>query len=290
MTRWVRYFPVILIVLLMASCQKDQSGSNNPAAVSTMLNIAYGSDPKQVMDAYLPANRTVAATKIIVIIHGGSWVSNDKNDLQPYIDSLKKRLAGYAIFNLNYRLSAAPVNIFPTQENDIKAALTFIYNNAANYLISDKYVLLGTSAGGHLAMLQGFKYSSPVIPKVIVSFSGPADLIQMYNHPVGGNALISAGLASAIGATPAQDSLLYASSSPVNFISSASPPTILFQGGVDPLVSSVQAQEVHALLTEAGVVNQYVFYPNAAHIGSWDNASMFDAFNKMQAFIEANVL
>jgi acetyl esterase/lipase len=288
--RWKIFYPVILSLLLLASCQKDPTGNKNTTDASTRLNLAYGPDVKQVMDAYLPANRTVAATKIIVLIHGGSWISGDKTDLQPYIDSLKKRLPGYAIFNLNYRLSAMPLNIFPTQENDIKAALGFIYNNAANYLISDKYVLLGTSAGGHLALLQGYKYTLPFIPKVIVSFSGPTDLIQMYNSPVGGNLIITAGLTAAIGTTPSKDSLLYARSSPINFISAVSPPTIFFQGGVDPLVSPIQAQEAHALLNEAGVANQYVFYPTAAHIGSWNNATMFDAFNKMQAFIEANVL
>ena len=199
-------------------------------------------------------------------------------------------MPAYAIFNINYRLSAFPNNVFPTQENDVKAALTFITGNAASYLISGKYALVGVSAGAHLAMLQGFKYTNPITPKVIASFSGPSDLIEMYNNPAGGITLISDAVAAAVGATPAQDSLLYATSSPVNYITSTSPATIVFQGGVDPLVSVTQAVEVQSKLTSSNVTNQYVFYPTAAHIGTWDNATMFDAFNKLQAFLAANVL
>jgi acetyl esterase/lipase len=284
-----KYGPVILFFLALASCKKDTSTTDTVAVVN-QTNIAYGTDPLQKIDIFLPADRTASTTKVIVTIHGGSWTSGDKKDLTGYIDSLKRRLPAYAIFNINYRLSAYPNNVFPVQENDVKAALDFIYSKSAEYLISDKYALVGVSAGAHLAMLQGFKRTSLVKPKVVASFSGPADLIEMYNHPAGGNSIISLALAQAVGNTPTQDSLLYATSSPVNFITSSSPPTILFQGGIDPLVSTTQATEVQTKLVSAGVTNQYVFYPGAAHIGFWDNATMFDAFNKLQAFIEANVL
>jgi dipeptidyl aminopeptidase/acylaminoacyl peptidase len=139
-------------------------------------------------------------------------------------------------------------------------------------------------------MLQGFKYTAPVKPKVIASFSGPSDLIEMYNHPTFGNPLVSLGLANAVGTTPAQDSLLYATSSPVNYITAASPSTIIFQGGNDSLVSVTQALEVQKKLGDAGVKNQYVFYPEAGHTGSWDRETSLDAFAKLLAFIKDNVL
>lgn len=287
--KFFRYSAVILFFIVQASCKKEVFTGNTVAAVN-QTNIAYGTDPQQKMDLYLPPDRTMSTTKVMVMIHGGSWTGGDKNDLAAYMDSLKKRLPSYAIFNINYRLSASPYNVFPTQENDVKAALDFIHSKSAEYLISDKYALIGVSAGAHLAMLQGFKYSSPIKAKAVASFSGPADLIEMYNHPVGGNIIISLALAQAVGTTPMQNSLLYTTSSPVNFITDTSPPTILFQGGTDPLVSATQAMEVQTKLTNAGVINQYVFYPDAAHIGFWDNATMYDAFNKLQTFIEKNVL
>jgi len=287
----IAFLSAVLIILASVSCTKEKSFERPVTRDTAILNIAYGKDTAQTFDAYLPANRSSGTTKVIILIHGGSWVGGDKSDLILFVDTIKARFPRYAIFNLNYRLAASPNNLFPTQENDVNAAITFIYNNAnTKYIISNKYVLIGVSAGAHLAMLQGFKYTSPVVPKVIADFSGPSDLTDMYNNPQGGNALISRGLAYVTGATPTSNPTIYSSSSPVNYITNTSPATIIFQGGMDPLVSVSQATAVQSKLTSAGVVNQYVFYQNQGHIGSWDVPTMLDAFNQLQAFLQTNVL
>ena len=273
-----------LLVLSINSCKKNDS---NIAVFIT--NASYGSDSMQTMDGYLPADRNTVDTKVIILIHGGGWTSGDKNDFNSFIDTLKRRLPGYAIFNLNYRLSANPNNLFPAQELDVKAAVEYIHNKATDYQISDKYVLMGASAGAHLAMLQAYKYNTPVKVKAVVSFFGPSDLTDMYNNPVGGNPLLSLLVAGAVGVTPAQDPDLYFNSSPVNFISSSTAmPTILLHGGIDPLVSPSQSVAVQTKLNNAGITNQYVFYPNGGH-GDWDAATYADAFNKIQLFLEVNV-
>ncbi len=272
------------------SCSKniDQAPAPPPPDKinpETIMNVSYGSNSLQDMDVYLPADRSTSATRVIVMIHGGSWESGDKTELTEFVDTLKRRLPDYAIVNINYRLSVNGSNVFPTQENDTKAALQFIVDNAAKYLISKKVVLLGVSAGGQLALLQGYKYNSPVVPKAIVSFYGPTDLTAMYNDP--GDALIPPALAEIVGKTPLQDPSIYSNSSPVNFVSSSSPPTIFFQGGMDLLVKTSQAVSLQSKLQSAGVVNQYVFYPNEGH--GWIGPDLFDSFNKIQAFLSANV-
>ena len=279
--------PLTCILLFTTSCSKEDETS--PDGSTTMLNVSYGSDAAQKMDVYLPSGRTTTATKLIVLIHGGGWTSGDKADFSSFVDTLKRRLPAYAIFNINYRLSANPNNLFPTQELDVKAAVEYIYNKAAEYKVSNKYVLMGASAGAHLAMLQAYKYNSPIKAKAVVSFFGPSDLSAMYNNPVGGNPLFSLALAGAIGATPAQDPLIYTNSSPVTFISSASAmPTILLHGGTDPLVDASQSAAVQVKLNSAGIINQYVFYPSGGH-GDWDAATYTDAFNKIESFLQANV-
>ena len=286
----ISFFSATLIVLTLVSCSKEQVVVKQ-ATASIMLNVSYGADSTQTFDAYLPANRSIDSTKVIILIHGGSWVSGDKTELTPFINTLKIGLPTYAIFNINYRLSKYPANIFPTQENDINAAITSIFTNAkTKYLISSKYAFVGVSAGAHLAMLQGFKNNSLVKPKAIASFSGPSDLTDMYNNPVGGNQFISQALASAVGATPSSNAVIYTTSSPINYVTKTSPPTILFQGGKDPYVSVTQATAVQSKLVNAGVVNQYVYYPTQAHIGTWDDITMYDAINKLQVFIQKNVL
>ncbi len=111
----------LLLVCFLISCSKDDPGTGGggtpSVAAKTMLNESYGTDPLQKMDIYLPANRSVTATKVIIMIHGGGWVGGDKADFSNMIDSLKKRLPDYAIFNINYRLAAWPANIFPPRNS-----------------------------------------------------------------------------------------------------------------------------------------------------------------------------
>jgi acetyl esterase/lipase len=289
---------ILLIVLVITSFFSCKEKNTTPIAstiqAETFLNISYGADAFQKMDVYLPANRSVATTKVMILLHGGGWREGDKVDLQNFvginfIDTVKKRLPEYAIFNINYRLSNGIINLFPTQETDVKSALQFIYNKSAEYLIGDKYVLMGASAGAHLAMLQAYKYNVPVKPKAVISFFGPSDLIDMYNVPAGGNAGISTILALTIGKTPKQDSLLYANSSPVNFITNTACPTLLLHGTFDPLVRPLQSIFVKDKLTALGVVNQYIPYAGKGHGDDWGNIGYSDAFTNIESFLKTNI-
>ena len=273
---------LLFAVLVISSCQKEDS--NNDDKPVTMLNVSYGSNAQQKMDVYLPVGRSTTSTKVIIMIHGGAWNSGDKSDFNEYVDSLKKREPTYAIFNLNYRL-ANPPDLFPAQEQDIKAAVEFIYNKRSEYLISDKFVLIGASAGAHLALLQGYKYSTPIKPKVIIDFFGPTDLVDMYNNPP--NPYVPPLLIAVTGSTPTMNNAVYTQSSPVNFISAQSPPTMILHGGVDIVVSPTQSALLNTKLAAAGVIHQYIFYPTEGH--SWVGANLVDSFNKIQAFLAAYV-
>ena len=250
----------------------------------TMLNVSYGNSTQQKMDVYLPAGRSSTATKVIIMIHGGGWNTGDKSDFNEYVDSLKKREPAYAIFNLNYRL-AKPPDLFPAQEQDIKAAVEFIYNKRSEFLISDKFALIGASAGAHLALLQGYKYSTPVKPRAIVDFFGPTDLIELYNNP--SNSLVQPLLVSVTGATPTSNNPLYSQSSPINFITSQSPPTMILHGGTDIIVPSAQSDLLNARLISAGVTRQYISYPAEGH--GWVGATLTDSFDKILSFLAANI-
>jgi acetyl esterase/lipase len=288
--RSIKSFMALLLITVVAACSKSNPTEEAPLPV-TKLNVAYGTDALQKMDVYLPAVRSTATTKVVVMIHGGAWISGDKTDADfaRFIDTIKRRLPDYAIFNINYRLSAAPSNIFPTQENDVKSALEFIFSKSTEYGISNKYVLIGASAGAHLAMLQAYKYSTPLKPKVVVSFFGPSDLTDMYNNPVGGSPLLAAGVAQAVGKTPTQDPAIYTNSSPVTYINVANAvPTILLHGGADPLVKPSQSTNVRDKLMIAGSPTQYVFYPTGGH-GDWNNATYSDAFINIENFIKTHV-
>jgi acetyl esterase/lipase len=278
----------IAVVIFLYSCKKETTPSPVPVplAEKTELNVSYGTNASQKMDVYLPANRTTTATKVIILIHGGAWSSGDKADFSPYVDTMKRRMPGYAVININYRLATGTVNLFPTQENDVKAAIDFIYNKRAEYAISDKFVLLGASAGGHLSLLQAYKYTTPVAIKAVVDFYGPTDMVDMYNNPASIFAP-PAALAAVIGATPLTNPTLYQQSSPINFVSNQSPPTIILQGGIDILVSPSQSSTLSDKLQTFGRIRQYVFYPTENH--GWTGANLTDSFDKITAFLNANV-
>ena len=110
----------LVLLVILFSCKKDDASGQDMSV--TMLNVSYGTNTQQKMDVYLPATRSTAATKVIIMIHGGGWNTGDKADFNEYVDSLKKREPSYAIFNINYRLANTP-DLFPAQEQDVKAAL-----------------------------------------------------------------------------------------------------------------------------------------------------------------------
>ncbi|MBC7829302.1 MAG: alpha/beta hydrolase [Chitinophagaceae bacterium] len=263
------------------SCTKPIPINNTP--VETLTNVSYGTDPRQKMDIYLPPDRGVDSTRLLIVIHGGGWNGGDKSDFGPYITELQKRLPGYAFANINYRLCNLNngTNRFPAQENDVKAAIEFLTNKSAEYKISQAIALLGASAGGHLALLEGYKNAKPDKIKAIVSFFGPSDLTELYEHP--GNPSIPLLLNAVTGTTPAQNKILYQQSSPVHFVSAQSPPTLLLQGGRDVLVPENQSVLLKNKLQSLGVPHQYVYYPTEGH--GWGGNNLFDSLDKIAAFL-----
>ena len=250
----------------------------------TLLNVAYGNYAAQQMDIYLPANRSSSLTGSLVLLHGGGWTNGSRHSLSNYIDSFKTRLPGYAIFNVDYRLISSNIN-FNTQESDIKAAVDFITAYSDTYNISkQKLALVGVSAGAHLALLQAYKNASPQVAAVI-DFFGPADLSAMYYNPW--NAMIPDLMKSFLGGTP-ETNTAYKDLSPVNFVTRTTPPTLIFHGRQDYLVSISQSEALQQKLQQAGVVNKLVIYPNAGH--GWIGNTLSDSFDKIEDFLKGSGL
>jgi len=271
----------ILVVVFSISCEKSKTIVDFDA--ETKINVAYGDDPKQTLDLYLPDNRNQLSTKLIVLIHGGGWSDGDKYDLNGLIPSLQNRLPEYAIANINYRLARNGQNLFPTQENDVKKAVDYLLNHANDLGYSKKLVLIGLNAGAHLALLEAYKYPGNI--EAVVSFFGPTDLIALYNNPPG--PYIPQMLQAVTGATPTSNASLYMQSSPTTFVNSRSVATLILQGGKDPLVPVSQAELLKSKLDANHVAAAYVFYPNEAH--GWTGTSLEDSFNQIKIFLNANV-
>lgn len=276
---------LVCLFLMITSCQKDLKNNNDESiAAETLNNISYGSNALQKMDIYLPESRSTDSTKLIILVHGGAWLEGDKSDFNSYVAILKQRLPGYAIANINYRLATIAENHFPTQENDMKAAVDFLIQKSNGYRISQKIVLLGASSGAHMALLQAYKYPSPKI-KAVIDFFGPTDLVSLYNSS---SANTQVAMQVLLKGTPVTNPSLYQQSGPVNFIDAQDPPTIIFHGDSDEVIGVSQSTSLKNKLQAAGVINQLIVYPALGH-DVWPTATMNDSFDKIEAFIKANV-
>lgn len=277
---------LLISMTIFTSCQRNEHAiaeeKNLPA--KEIRDVFYGQDTAQRMDIYLPANRSIDSTKSIILIHGGGWNSGSKNDFATYIDSFKKRMPGYAIFNLNYRLVDGR-NLFPAQEEDVKAAVDFIVSNSKEYHISkNKLVLLGASAGAHLALLQGYKYNTPKVA-AIVDFFGPTDLVSMFQKPW--HPYVPFVLQMVTGTTPKQNLSLYQQSSPINYVNTHSAPTLILHGGSDNIVNVSQSKSLKSKLDKAGVKNELVIYPGKSH--GWFGPTLSNSFDRIESFLQTNV-
>ena len=271
------------LILLLASCNRESltpETGPSPAQPVAYADLAYGTQDLQKMDIYLPGGRTVSTTKTIVVIHGGAWLDGDKADMTFVVDSLKKRLPGYAFINLNYRLAVnGTTSLFPAQETDVKTAIEAYLSKSSTYTISKDIVVLGASAGAHLALLHSYKNDPDKHVKAVIDFFGPTDLVAIWNEGF----LQQLALIAVTGKTYDQDQAIYNQSSPINFVTAQSPPTIVLQGGLDDIVLPVQSDMLISKLNSRGVYNQLVPYPSEGH--GFTTANNTDAMLKSLAFI-----
>ena len=116
-----------------------------------LADLAYGADPAQKMDVYLPAG-FAGPRPAVELIHGGGWQGGDKGFYAPLGRALAAR--GFVAFSVNYRLT--PAARYPAQADDVQRAARWVRARAGEYHLDPARLgALGDSAGGHLALILG---------------------------------------------------------------------------------------------------------------------------------------
>ncbi|MGH8283824.1 MAG: alpha/beta hydrolase [Gammaproteobacteria bacterium] len=122
-----------------------------PSGARRIQNLAYGSNPMQKMDVYIPQSAKHAP--VIFMVHGGAWARGDKaayNVVQNKIDYFLPK--GYVFISTNYRL--APEVGVMTEADDVAHALAYAQQHAAEWGGNpSRFVLMGHSAGAHLVTM-----------------------------------------------------------------------------------------------------------------------------------------
>jgi len=239
-------------------------------------NVRYNNDTlqKHLLDIYMPAS-TKGKVPLVILIHGGGWLSNDK---YADIGYMKKTVAGiisngYALASIDYRFSTDA--IFPAQILDCNRAVSFLYDNADKYgFDNSKFALIGFSSGGHLASLVGLSENNDITAfympgtsisfsfKAVVDFYGPSELILFP-----GNNDEKSPESLLIGAAPLKRPDLAKAASPVTYVDKNDPPFLIIHGEQDALVDPKQSLLLKAWLDLAGVQNELVIVKDAPHFG-----------------------
>lgn len=133
--------------------RRDSSEPAPPLPPGTVVDadLAYGRWPAQRLDVYRPAK--VQRAPVLVVVHGGAWITGDKQ--QPQV--VGHKLAhwgpeGWILVALNYR--RLPWADPREQAADVARALAFVQRECAGWGgDAGRIVVLGHSTGAHLAAL-----------------------------------------------------------------------------------------------------------------------------------------
>lgn len=248
---------LLFLTIVFISCSKYKQ----PKVIN---NESYGDDEQQIFDIYLPANRDTINTPILFLIHGGGWTTGSKQEFDAAIPVMRETFPTYAIATIGYRLCVNGTNRFPTQEIDVRSCIEFVVRNKQRYGVSDKFALWGTSAGAQLALMYAYKNGkASLLPRAVIEFAAPTDLVRLYHETP--NDATRQLLRNAAGLIETADSLHYHESSPVNYVSSDSPPTMIIHGDLDKVIHFSQAQYLKAKLEEYGVEHEYKVFTGEGH-------------------------
>jgi acetyl esterase/lipase len=288
--------PAIVFSLLSLKAVAQSAASEIfPKGTVFYENIPYAKDTlkKHQLDIYLPPVKKLSYP-LIVWIHGGAWMSNDKHaDMGYMVNTIHNLInSGYAIASIDYRWSTTAH--FPAQAQDCNAALQFLADNAAQYSIDDgRIALMGFSAGGHLASLvalanndnvrdfyyQGKKPTFKI--NVVFDFYGPCDLFTLKGHD---NPDPKNPINLLLGGTVDSNPKLAKKASPITYVDLGDPPFLIIQGEKDESVNPEQATELSSLLKKWRVKNQVIIVPGAPHFGKMFDTE--DNWNAIKSFLD----
>ena len=121
------------------------------AAAPAPTTLAYGSDPLQALDLWVPQGKPAP---LVLFVHGGGWSRGSKSNAVGRALPGHLLAQGYAFASIDYRL--VPAATVEQQAADVAASLAYLLGRADELGIDrSRVVLTGHSAGAHLVALVG---------------------------------------------------------------------------------------------------------------------------------------
>ena len=223
-------------------------------------DVAYGEDPRQKLDVYVPENTQNGGggtgLPVIVFFYGGGWNSGSRKDYAWVGHSLAAQ--GYVVVLPDYRL--APTHPYPDFVKDGADAVRWTHDHILAFGGDpDRLVLAGHSAGAYIAMQLAMDLSflrtagvDPQLVKATVGLSGPYDFYPFVSP-----------LAVEAFATWPQPK----DTQPINHVGPGRAPVFLAHGDKDELVELSNTYNLAKALKAAGDEVEVKIYPGLDHAG-----------------------
>lgn len=218
-------------------------------------DVAYGPDPRQRLDVYVPDGAAPGAP-VMTFIYGGGWNDGSKDDYGFVGHAFASR--GFVTVVPDYRL--VPQVRFPDFVDDCASALRWVQDNAADQGGDPRQIhLSGHSAGAYNAMMLALdrRYGAragirPGLVRSVSGLAGPYDFLP----------LDDARTIDAFGQYPR-----LAETQPVNFASRAAPRVFIATGDADTIVFPRNTYALGKRLKAAGATVEVKTYPGIGHPG-----------------------
>lgn len=241
-------------------------------------DIRYGGHERNLFDIAFPENAR-GDIDLVLMIHGGGWIGGDKdcyrNEIQGFAES------GVVSASMSYRYiseSSDGLDIL----DDITAAMNKIKEMCAEKGINtEKALLTGLSAGGHLSLLYGYSRvdEAPIKPAAVVSLSGPTDMVSeeavdkfIHGNDMGDEAFVLSlvsnlcGMKLTLEDRTSETALAAAERiSPLYYVNKNTVPTVICHAEHDTIVPFCNAVSLEKALAENGVEHEFVIYPTSGH-------------------------
>jgi acetyl esterase/lipase len=214
-----------------------------------------------------------ATRPAVIQVHGGGWLAGSRYEQGiPLLNHLAQ--VGWVGFNIDYRLS--PEATFPDQIVDVKRAIAWVRENAAELGIDPEMICItGGSAGGHLTALAGLTENAPEYQPgfegsdtslaAVVPFYGVYDLTNS-------NGFYYEGMREWVLETVvfkrrfADDPEAFRAASPSFRVHAEAPPFLVIHGERDTLVPVADARDfVERLRAVSRNPVRYIELPAAEH-------------------------
>jgi acetyl esterase/lipase len=182
--RWFWQSAVVILLLVVAtgcSLMKPVDVLNffTPSGSYHANSFAFGNNPRQQLDLYLPDQQTIDKP-LVVFVYGGAWKMGNRGEYT-FVAQAFTRL-GYPVMIADYRLY--PEVTYPAFVDDIANAIAYIEHNTdvTGYTPTHGMILAGHSSGAHTAALlatQTDRLTKAGVTLPLVGFiglAGPYDL------------------------------------------------------------------------------------------------------------------